>query len=154
MQPAAHTPIGPSRQTSGDTIHDGVSGSDRARNRLSRADIFGNFIQNSTTLSSGSRAGRVARDQSGQLADSYVIADAAANAPFQRKETKQERDARKRERYAAQRLLEREESLRTEGVDGGYLVTLGTYTGPEDFGKAIVRQLQVSVLRNAGGCGL
>ena len=43
------------------------------------------------------------------------------------------------------RLKERERSIREEGVDGGYLVTLGTYTGPEDFNKGTVRQLQVSV---------
>lgn len=41
------------------------------------------------------------------------------------------------------RLKEREKSLREEHIDGGYLVTLGTYTGPEDFNKNIVRQLQV-----------
>jgi hypothetical protein len=33
--------------------------------------------------------------------------------------------------------------LKEEGVDGGYLVTLGTYTGTEDFSKPIVRQLMV-----------
>ncbi|EKG20581.1 Protein SIP5 [Macrophomina phaseolina MS6] len=33
--------------------------------------------------------------------------------------------------------------MREEGVDGGYLVTLGTYTGPEDFSKPIVRQLMI-----------
>lgn len=33
--------------------------------------------------------------------------------------------------------------MREEGVDGGYLVTLGTYTGPEDFSKTIVRQLMI-----------
>jgi hypothetical protein len=41
------------------------------------------------------------------------------------------------------RLKERERSIREEGVDGGYLVTLGTYTGTEDFNKGIIRQLQV-----------
>lgn len=33
--------------------------------------------------------------------------------------------------------------MREEGVDGGYLVTLGTYTGPEDYSKPVVRQLQI-----------
>jgi hypothetical protein len=33
--------------------------------------------------------------------------------------------------------------MREEHVDGGYLVTLGTYVGPEDFSKQIVRQLQI-----------
>lgn len=43
-------------------------------------------------------------------------------------------------------MKERERSMREEGVDGGYLVTLGVYTGAEDFNKSIVRQLQVSTL--------
>lgn len=33
--------------------------------------------------------------------------------------------------------------MREEHVDGGYLVTLGVYTGAEDFSKPIVRQLQI-----------
>lgn len=33
--------------------------------------------------------------------------------------------------------------MREEGVDGGYLVTLGTYIGAEDYSKPVVRQLQV-----------
>lgn len=33
--------------------------------------------------------------------------------------------------------------MQEEGVDGGYLVTLGTYIGPEDYSKPVVRQLQV-----------
>jgi hypothetical protein len=64
-------------------------------------------------------------------------------APDKPRETKQEREARKVEKERQARLKERERSLREEHVDGGYLVTLGTYTGPEDFNKGIVRQLQV-----------
>jgi hypothetical protein len=60
-----------------------------------------------------------------------------------RRETKAEREARKLEKERAQRAVDRERSLREEGVDGGFLVTLGTYTGPEDFNKQVVRQLQV-----------
>jgi hypothetical protein len=60
-----------------------------------------------------------------------------------RRETKAEREARKLEKERAAREVERERSIREEGVDGGYLVTLGTYTGPEDFNKAVVRQLMV-----------
>ncbi|PNS15833.1 hypothetical protein CAC42_4285 [Sphaceloma murrayae] len=59
------------------------------------------------------------------------------------RETKQEREARRLEKERAAREKEREKSLKDENVDGGYLVTLGTYTGPEDFSKAIVRQLQI-----------
>lgn len=33
--------------------------------------------------------------------------------------------------------------MREEHVDGGYLVTLGTYVGSEDYNKQIVRQLQI-----------
>ena len=45
------------------------------------------------------------------------------------------------------KIKERERSLKEEHVDGGYLVTLGTYIGPEDFNKGIVRQLQVCIKR-------
>ncbi|KAF2795929.1 hypothetical protein K505DRAFT_406672 [Melanomma pulvis-pyrius CBS 109.77] len=60
-----------------------------------------------------------------------------------RRETKAEREARKLEKERAQRELDRERSIREEGVDGGFLVTLGTYTGPEDYSKPVVRQLQI-----------
>ena len=60
-----------------------------------------------------------------------------------RRETKQEREARRLEKERIAREKERERSIREEGVDGGFLVTLGTYTGPEDFNKAVVRQLMV-----------
>ncbi|KAI9839802.1 MAG: SNF1-interacting protein [Sclerophora amabilis] len=60
-----------------------------------------------------------------------------------RKETKQERDARRAERDRVAREKDRERSVREEGVDGGFLVTLGVYTGIEDFNKAVVRQLMI-----------
>jgi hypothetical protein len=63
-----------------------------------------------------------------------------------RRETKAEREARKLEKERVIRGQERERSLREEGVDGGFLVTLGVYTGPEDFSKPTVRQLQVRAL--------
>lgn len=65
------------------------------------------------------------------------------DAPFEHRETKQEREARKLERERIQRAQDRERSIREEHVDGGYLVTMGTYVGTEDFNKAVVRQLQV-----------
>ena len=65
-------------------------------------------------------------------------------APERPRETKQEKEARRAEKERQARVKDRERSMRDEGVDGGYLVTLGTYTGPEDFNKGIVRQLQVS----------
>ncbi|KAB8339319.1 hypothetical protein FH972_022252 [Carpinus fangiana] len=75
----------------------------------------------------------------------FGIGHAGAFAPVGevRKETRQEREARKLEKERVARVKERERSLRDESVDGGYLVTLGTYTGPEDFGKSIVRQLMI-----------
>ncbi|KAK3294945.1 uncharacterized protein B0H64DRAFT_198470 [Chaetomium fimeti] len=66
-----------------------------------------------------------------------------AEPPYERRETKQEREARRLERERVARIAERERSMKEEHVDGGYLVTMGTYTSPEDFNKAIVRQLQI-----------
>jgi hypothetical protein len=66
------------------------------------------------------------------------------DAPFERRETRQEREARKLEKERAARIKERERSMKEEHVDGGYLVTMGIYTAPEDFNKQVVRQLQVS----------
>lgn len=63
-----------------------------------------------------------------------------------RRETRQEREARRLEKERVARLKERERSMKEEHVDGGYLVTQGVYTGPEDFNKAVVRQLMVSLL--------
>ena len=63
--------------------------------------------------------------------------------PEVRRETKQEREIRRRERERAARLKERERSMKEEHVDGGYLVTQGVYVGQEDFSKTVVRQLIV-----------
>ena len=62
---------------------------------------------------------------------------------FSTKETKAEREARKLEQERAARAKERERSVKEEHVDGGFLVTMGVYTGTEDFSKSTVRQLQV-----------
>jgi hypothetical protein len=61
----------------------------------------------------------------------------------ERRETKQEREARKLEKERVNRIKERERSIKEEHVDGGYLVTMGVYTGHEDFNKSVVRQLMV-----------
>lgn len=66
------------------------------------------------------------------------------DAPFVHRETKAEREARKLAREREIRAVERERSMKEENVDGGYLVTLGTYTGTEDYSKPVVRQLLVS----------
>jgi hypothetical protein len=60
-----------------------------------------------------------------------------------RRETKQEREARKLEKERGARLKERERSMKEEHVDGGYLVTQGVYVGTEDYNKPVVRQLMV-----------
>lgn len=70
--------------------------------------------------------------------------DADPADPSARRETKAEREVRKLEKERFLRAQERERSIKEEGVDGGYLVTLGTYTGSEDFSKPMVRQLMVS----------
>ncbi len=95
-----------------------------ARNRVRRGDL--GFL--------GLSGGSTGRDRNRERAD----------APFEHKETRAERDARRLQRERALRAKERERSLKEEHVDGGYLVTLGTYTGTEDFSKPTVRQLQVS----------
>ncbi|KAJ6439771.1 C2H2 zinc finger protein [Purpureocillium lavendulum] len=104
---------------------DGADGSDARRNdgrprRMSRGDL-GHLLN----LQSNSRE----RDR--------------PDVPFERRETRQEREARRLERERVARAKERERSMREEHIDGGYLVTLGTYTGPEDFSKPVVRQLQI-----------
>ena len=70
--------------------------------------------------------------------------DQDASSLEARRETKQERDARKVERERTARLKERERSMKEEHIDGGYLVTQGVYVGAEDFNKGMVRQLMVS----------
>lgn len=68
-----------------------------------------------------------------------------------RRETKQEREARKLEKERVAREKERERSMREEHVDGGYLVTQGVYTGIEDYNKSVVRQMMVSmIISNVG----
>ncbi|ERT00542.1 hypothetical protein HMPREF1624_03915 [Sporothrix schenckii ATCC 58251] len=72
-----------------------------------------------------------------------ISAQGSGTQPPERRETRQEREARRLERDRQARIAERERSMREEHVDGGYLVTLGTYVGPEDFSKPTVRMLQI-----------
>jgi hypothetical protein len=95
-----------------------------------------------TERSTGSRR-RSSRHEIG-LFSLGVRQDFDPASPESRRETKPERDARKLEKERAQRAVDRERSIREENVDGGFLVTLGTYTGTEDFSKPTVRRLQVS----------
>lgn len=94
----------------------------RPRNRANRADF---------NLITGFNPPRAAASQ-------------ATSGPEQRRETRQEREARRLEKERVAREKERERSMREENVDGGFLVTMGIYRGREDFSKPIVRQLQVS----------
>lgn len=112
----------------------------------SRADRAGTryYIQEDAGQTPQNEHGPTLRVSRGRHDGSFLgIGSANPAASEQRRETKQERDARRAQRERAARLKERERSLREEGVDGGYLVTLGTYTGPEDFSKSTVRQLMV-----------
>ncbi|KAF3926930.1 hypothetical protein ABW20_dc0106623 [Dactylellina cionopaga] len=57
--------------------------------------------------------------------------------------SREERRAEKEAEKKKEREKERERSMAEESVDGGYLVTVGVYTGPEDYNLKIVRQLQI-----------
>ncbi|KAK6524939.1 SNF1-interacting protein [Arthrobotrys megalospora] len=57
--------------------------------------------------------------------------------------TREERRAEKEAERRKEREKERERSMAEESVDGGYLVTVGVYTGPEDYNLKVVRQLQI-----------
>ena len=94
---------------------------------------------------SSSRRNRVNRAELGGMLGigSPNASGAQPQPPYERRETRQEREARRMEKERVARIKERERSIKEEHVDGGYLVTLGTYTGTEDFNKQVVRQLQV-----------
>ncbi|KAL8638677.1 MAG: hypothetical protein Q9228_004190 [Teloschistes exilis] len=91
-----------------------------------------------------SRSGRGSRpDLSALLGLGSHSRDDTQPEEAPRRETKQEREAKKLEKERVARLKERERSMREEHVDGGFLVTQGVYTGIEDFDKSIVRQLMI-----------
>ncbi|KAG7150327.1 Protein sip-5 like protein [Verticillium longisporum] len=92
---------------------------------------------------SRNRQSRFTRGELNLLGLGSTGANNREEAPYERRETKQEREARRLEKERTAREKERERSMKEEHVDGGYLVTLGVYTGPEDFNKQVVRQLQL-----------
>ncbi|KAI9820187.1 MAG: SNF1-interacting protein [Pycnora praestabilis] len=89
------------------------------------------------------RNGRGSRPDISSLLGIGSSGDREAHERELRRETKPEREARRAERERVAREAERERSMKEEGVDGGYLVTQGVYTGTEDYNKAVVRQLMV-----------
>ena len=96
------------------------------------------------SLYQGSRSGRSSRPDLSLLGlGSSHDRDVATLE--HRRETKQEREARRLEKERVARVKERERSMKEEHVDGGYVVTQGVYVGTEDFNKAVVRQLMVSL---------
>ncbi|KAL4940519.1 hypothetical protein BDV06DRAFT_19125 [Aspergillus oleicola] len=93
--------------------------------------------------SEGSRSHRSSRPDLSLLGIGGSSERDAATILEHRRESKQEREARRLEKERTARLKERERSMREEHVDGGYLVTQGVYTGTEDYNKAIVRHLMI-----------
>ncbi|KAG9248705.1 hypothetical protein BJ878DRAFT_308617 [Calycina marina] len=88
--------------------------------------------------------GRSGRNSGRDLTFLGISATSSNNAEVpERRETKQEREARKIEEERLIRAKERELSIKEEHVDGGFLVTMGVYTGTEDFSKPVVRQLMI-----------
>lgn len=124
-QPTKEAGAGERRQAGGSSTSNQppAQGLDRNR-RMSRGDLSLLGITGSSMSS---------RDRNRRRED----------APFVHRETKAEREARKLAREREIRAVERERSMKEENVDGGYLVTLGTYTGTEDYSKPVVRQLLV-----------
>ncbi len=88
-------------------------------------------------------SGRSGRGSRPDLSFLGIGSSSNAEAPEVRRETKQEREARKLARERELRAKERERSMKEEHIDGGFCVTQGVYTGTEDFNKAVVRQLMV-----------
>ncbi|SLM38156.1 hypothetical protein LPUS_08288 [Lasallia pustulata] len=90
-----------------------------------------------------SRHGRGSRPDLASILGMGSSSDKEATGLETRKETKQEREARKLAKERVAREKERERSMREESVDGGFLVTQGVYTGIEDYNKGVVRQLMI-----------
>lgn len=102
-------------------------------------------LQSSSNVHSlySSQNGRNSRSELSSLLGIGNAAERDTDGMENRRETKQEREARRLKREKIIRERERERSMREEGVDGGFLVTQGVYTGIEDFNKPILRQFMV-----------
>ncbi|KAL4883632.1 hypothetical protein BJY04DRAFT_22314 [Aspergillus karnatakaensis] len=113
------------------------------RNQYGSSGSHGRSPYGDRHHSEGSRSHRSSRPDLSLLGIGGNSDRDAATILEHRRETKQEREARRLEKERTARLKERERSMKEEHVDGGYLVTQGVYTGTEDFNKAIVRQLMI-----------
>lgn len=122
-------------------------GDDSGRRGLHSALDVGLGSSTQSGRESSRRNRNTRHDLSGLLGRAAGGSSSHADERHERKETKQEREARRLEKERVARLQERERSMKEEHVDGGYLVTMGTYVGPEDFNKQIVRQLMVCALK-------
>lgn len=112
--------------------------------RHHRSSIAPSFDPSASRDARGSRLrNRSSRNDIGTILGIGPATSSRVETTHERRETKAEREARRLERERLNRVKEREKSLREENVDGGYLVTMGVYVGPEDFSKLVVRQLQV-----------
>ena len=120
----ARRPFSPS--TAGPSISPLSESSERQSNRLSRT-----------------RNVRGSRTDLSNLLNLSNFGDRDVQTSETRRETRQEREARRLERDRLSREKERERSMHEEHIDGGYLVTQGVYTGPEDYSKFIVRRLMI-----------
>ncbi|KAI9741698.1 MAG: SNF1-interacting protein [Cirrosporium novae-zelandiae] len=119
-------------------------GSYRPSHSPGPSSSLGSRPQDSSTLISPPRNRRESRVPNLSLtSDRNVSRDPDLAGMEDRKETRAEREARKREKERVARLAERERSMKEESVDGGFLVTQGVYVGPEDFNKQVVRQLMI-----------
>lgn len=90
-----------------------------------------------------SRNGRSSRSELSSILGLGSTIERDSAGMENRRETKQEREARRLQKEKVAREKERERSMREENVDGGFLVTQGVYTGTEDYNKTVVRQLMV-----------
>lgn len=121
----------------------GSSGHRHHRNALAPAFDPSASSHDRSGVSQRSRNRNTRNDLGSLLGIGPMSSSSRPDPSYERRETKQEREARRLERERIQRVKERERSIREEHVDGGYLVTMGVYVGPEDFSKQVVRQMQV-----------
>ena len=129
------------------TAPSGRPGGSRRASEATSPGLNASFTDSNTDRSThqlySSRNGRGSRPDLSSFLGIGAGVERDLSGPDGRRETKQEREARKLEKERVLRERERERSMREENVDEGYLVTQGVYTGIEDYNKSVVRQLMV-----------